>query len=377
MEKCDSNRGKKQIYRNSSKNLKNEMKDDNNVKKVVNSEVQHNTKNNKSYKHRRRDRARRKDGSDGVKLVLRLLPPNLTKKDFVETLVPQTGEFTECAVVDWYYMQGHYSPKIYTEPQYSRCYFIFETVGQLNSFSKKVEQVRFTDDRNTSPATIQVSPYVRRPVGESKRVSGSLQGTIETDDLFKTFLNSLKLLEEKGSEYSFENISILRHMEKQLAKQKSVESEIKKRTEVALMELTGRKEQKTKGEKKAEKKSEKKSKEEKKNKKKKKPEDSQIGEGENGIVTKEKSKRKRSKKTKKTKNTEEGATDSASSKNNNVVILEAAGKKELRRRKKLKEASLKNESVKQRHTAQRQQDDPKPAKVKMLKKKDEDSLDSK
>lgn len=286
---------------------------------------------NKSNRSRRRDRSGKKDEIVGVKLVLRLLPPNLTKEQFTATLEPVMANFAQNHVVDWYYVQGHYSSKFYAEPVYSRCYFVFETMEHLKDFVAKVRPIKFVDDKdNTTRAVIKVSPHVKKLTISSKkpaRSSQALEGTLEEDDLFQTFMKSLKLLEEKNSEYSFANISILKPLEKELAKQKGIESAIQKKTEMALIELTGDNDKKSK---------EKEKRDKKKNKKKKgRSELEEVGPSPTTDIAASQ-KRKRSKKKNKgtsTKNNEAKSNDAE--KNNNVVILEAAGKRELQRRNKL------------------------------------------
>lgn len=288
---------------------------------------------NKGNRSRRRDRSGKKDEIVGVKLVLRLLPPNLTKEQFTATLESVMANYTQNHVLDWYYVQGHYSSKFYAEPVYSRCYFVFETMDNLKDFVAKVRPIKFIDDKdNATCAVIKISPHVKKLTNSSKkpaRSSQALEGTLEEDDLFQTFMKSLKLLEEKNSEYSFANISILKPLDKELAKQKGIESAIQKKTEQALIELIGDNDKKNK---------EKEKKNKKKNKKKKgKGELEEVGPSPSADPATSQ-KRKRSKKKNKgtsSKINEANSNDAEKKSNNNVVILEAAGKRELQRRNKL------------------------------------------
>lgn len=288
-----------------------------------------NSAKGKSGRSRRRDRHGRKNDDIGVKLVLRLLPPDLSQDQFLEAIKPEVGGFADGGVLEWYYVKGYYPQKLGMKPVYSRCYFIFGSTEQLQRFANKVRPIKFIDDKdNATNAVMKVSSFVRRfapnDVGSS-RANPPLEGTITEDPLFKTFMKSLKVLEEKKSDYSFAEVSILKPLEKEIAKQKAVENEVQRKTENALVALTG-----DSGKKKKDKK--------KKKKKNAKAKETTVSE------TKASRKRKSTKKKSKAVRKAEGS-EKDSGTNNNVVILEAAGRKELQRRKKLqmeKEKALGN-----------------------------------
>lgn len=272
---------------------------------------------------RRRDRHGRKSDDSGFKLVLRLLPPDLSEEQFLKTVKIEIGEMKNLGVVGWYYVQGHYSVKFRSEPVYSRCYLYFDDMEQLGKFASKVQPVRFVDDNdNAANAVAKVSPFNKRLVNEppkSGQSKQSLEGTIKEDPLFQTFLKSLKILEERTSEFSYADVSLLKPLEKELAKRKNVETEIEKRTEMALVALTGDSEKKSKN------------KGKKKNRKKDKASKEEAG----GAAAEPSSSAARKRKKAKKKPTKSDVKATNVEKNNNVVILEAAGRRELQRRKKL------------------------------------------
>lgn len=278
-----------------------------------------NSARNKNAKGRRRDRHGKKNDEFGVKLVLRLLPPNLSQDQFLDTIRPEVGELSDCGVLEWYYVRGHYSQNLTTRPVYSRCYLIFEGPDPLQRFAKKVQPVKFVDDKdNSTSVAIRVSPYVKRFVPSdvgSTRSASALEGTIAEDALFQTFMKSLKILEENKSDCSFADVSLLKPLDKELAKQKAIETEIQKKTESALVALTGDSGKK------------------KKDKKKSKKKDSKPKEEASSESTSTRKRKGTKKAGKAAKSTGGAAKETA--KNNNVVILEAAGRKELQRRKKL------------------------------------------
>lgn len=302
-----------------------EVKEEENSNRTTSKSVRKpNATRAKSGRTRRRDQHGKSSEDSGLKLVLRLLPPNLSEDQFLDTLKPEIGDMKKFGVVEWYYVQGHYSANFRSEPTYSRCYFSFNDMEHLEKLVKKVQPIKFVDDKdNAANAVIKVSAYNKRLVaGPAKGVQSkqSLEGTINGDPLFQTFMKSLKTLEERTSDFSYAEVSILKPLEKELAKRKAVETEIQKKTEMALVALTGDKEKKSK------------SKGKKKNKKKDKTAKDEAGDATAEPTASASRKRKKSKKK---ANAKADVKANTAEKNNNVVILEAAGRKELQRRKKL------------------------------------------
>lgn len=272
-------------------------------------------------RNRRRDRGPKRP-LPGVKLVLRLLPPTLTQDQLLETLEPVVGDFSQWHLLRWYYVQGYYTSKIFTQPVYSRCYFIFENMDCLKKFAELVEPLVFIDDKdNSAKAVLKVSSYCESYDDECQkptRTSTALEGTLENDIFFQTFLKSMKLMEETP-EYSYRDINLLKPLEKELDKQKGLEQAIKKRSDMALIALAGEGKPK-------------------KGKKKKKSTQGNDVKGvksikDNKDVKDSKDAKETKRKKVKYKKTKKRDSQSNSS-NNNVVIIEAAGKKELQRRKK-------------------------------------------
>lgn len=272
--------------------------------------------------NRRRDRGAKR-GPPGVKLVLRLLPPTLTKEQFLETLKPVVGDISSWQLLRWYYVQGYYTSKIFAEPVYSRCYFIFSNMDQLNNFAQFVEPLTFVDDKdNSAKAVLKISSYCESYDDDNRKPSRSseaLEGSLDQDIFFQTFLNSMKLMEQ-STEYSYADVNLLKPLEKEMNKQKELEVAIQKRSESALVALAGdNKPKKSKKKKKKAQQKEAKEPKPKKNKTKKSKSGAQAG----GKVS--------------TASPVASASDGKSGDNSNVVILEAAGKKELQRRKKVQD----------------------------------------
>lgn len=300
------------------RNSTNELNTETKVKKSS-----HSKQRNRRHNNKKRDRDR-KNEPQGFKLVLRLLPPNLTEEEFFKTF---PGDFKQnmvnYGIMDHYYVQGHYSTKIFDDPTYSRGYFIFDTIEKLKQFGLNAQQLTFVDDKdNATKAHIKISPYVKKitPTANGRASKRAVEATIEDDDVYKLFLKSLKIKSEsENSEYKFNDFSLLKSIDKEIASQTETEKAIKKKVEKALTELAGSI--------KIEKAKKSKSKSQKDKKKKKE---------------KEKAKKKKSKSKK------DSMSLAAKEKNENIVIIEAAGKKELQKRKKLQ---LQKEKDKEKSSA--------------------------
>ncbi|SCU78809.1 LANO_0A04082g1_1 [Lachancea nothofagi CBS 11611] len=250
------------------------------------------------------------------KLVVRLLPPNLTDKQFFDAVDieigsksgPEAGsEFLTQNVESRYYVQGHFSRKPFKLPTYSRAYLTFHEPGKLQEFARKIGNLRFTDDNDNSMIpTIAMSPYVKKlRVEDSKGVRNTktlLEGTIEKDKTFQTFIKSLALLKENRQEYEYADLSVIQPLQKALDLKREEEARIKNQGERAIVALAGEvNKEKTK---------------KKKNKlnNKKKASDT--------VEPKKKSKKPTS---------QGGGQDKQ-----NMVIIEAAGRRELQRRERIK-----------------------------------------
>ncbi|SCU80473.1 LADA_0B07668g1_1 [Lachancea dasiensis] len=249
------------------------------------------------------------------KLVVRLLPPNLTEKQFFEVVFKALGSasgkssdagFFSQDVESHYYVPGHYSRKPFKQPTYSRAYLTFYEPAKVQDFVRTIGNLKFTDDTNNSMMpTMSASPYVKKlRTEDSKGVKGiksRLEGSIEKDKIFQTFLKSLALLEEERDLYGYAELSVIQPLQKGLDRKREEEARIRHQGERAIIALAGE-------------------------------------------VTKEKSKRKKKSKTKKKvsdagepkKKTKKPTSKGSSEDKQNMVIIEAAGRRELQRRERIK-----------------------------------------
>ncbi|SMN22895.1 similar to Saccharomyces cerevisiae YGR072W UPF3 Component of the nonsense-mediated mRNA decay (NMD) pathway, along with Nam7p and Nmd2p [Maudiozyma saulgeensis] len=307
--------------------------------------VKNKNKSNRSNKNKLRNKMR-KDVDQGFKLVLRHLPPNLTNEQFMDNLKPviQDKKLAIFGIIDHYYRHGSLASNLFEKSVYSRAYFTFNSMEQLKEFGNSVRNLTFIDDKdNVSNPVLKVSPYVKK-IGNSnvtnRKHSKKLEGTIENDPIFKRFLKTIKLMEEKDdSPYAFNNISIFKSLEKEIAKEKKLDAMIEKKTELAMIKLSGVDINKMNEKKK--KKKEKKEKE-KERKKVKKAHEVENSSSESKKKKKKEKVSRRKNKQKKDKNVDKEEI------NKNIVILEEAGKRELKNRMKILEEREKETIAKEK-----------------------------
>ena len=172
---------------------------------------------------------------DRYKLVVRLLPPNLTKQQFTDTLasndVTVEGE-------SFYYVQGHYSSKLYKRQTHSRAYIHLDSLESLQHIAKIIRNCKFIDDLgNSMLPQLQLSPFIKK-INDTE--VNSLQGSISKDHVFQTFMKSWKLMnEDKTNTLVFKELSVITPLRKELEREHNSQAELKQRKDRALIELAG------------------------------------------------------------------------------------------------------------------------------------------
>ncbi|KAF2463324.1 uncharacterized protein BDR25DRAFT_298104 [Lindgomyces ingoldianus] len=136
-----------------------------------------------------------KAASPRLKLVLRRLPPGLTKTEFETALgdewKPGSGK------VDWMvYKKGKISKDAAKPSRPSRAYFHVISQSHVTPLGDHVRQASFNDAAKShqdnaliGPPVLEFSPYHRIPGG--RRRNDARQGLIDQDQEFKDFLESL------------------------------------------------------------------------------------------------------------------------------------------------------------------------------------------
>ncbi|EHN02321.1 Upf3p [Saccharomyces cerevisiae x Saccharomyces kudriavzevii VIN7] len=331
----NKNRGKNKNETIDSK--KNEGKVNNTGISNSNKSKRSNKKRNREhYNYKRKPKTAKSTENEGYKLVIRLLPPNLTADDFFAILrgANNDGDLKQdiqdkFKYSDWCFFEGHYSSKVFKNSTYSRCNFLFDSLSDLKKCAAFIKSCKFIDNKdNVTIPDLNLSPYVKKVTQKSKRDS-ALEGTIEEDEIFKTFMNSMKQLDE-NDDYSFQDFSVLKSLEKEFSKSVELENKIAERTERVLTELVGTGDRVRN-----------------KNKKKKNKSSKKKFKDEDTNAKLPKKKRNRSKK----KRNDRDNSNTPKTKNSNMVIIEEAGKEVLKQRKK---KMLLQEKLKQSNSPQAQ-----------------------
>mmetsp|Transcript_73843 Transcript_73843/g.130452 ORF Transcript_73843/g.130452 Transcript_73843/m.130452 type:complete len:387 (+) Transcript_73843:39-1199(+) len=127
-----------------------------------------------------------------VKVVVRLLPPEITEDEFVAT-VPEL----HLQRTTWRSFQAGKRYKGEAKPSVnSRCYFLFDTEENADLFVRDYHGHQFVDGQGeTFRAVVCFAPYAKVP--KSKNSKDPRDGTIVDDAFFKEFLEKL----EQKAEY--------------------------------------------------------------------------------------------------------------------------------------------------------------------------------
>ncbi|PYI20458.1 hypothetical protein BO99DRAFT_431644 [Aspergillus violaceofuscus CBS 115571] len=130
-----------------------------------------------------------------LKLLIRRLPPGLTKAEFETALGPEWK--TGAGKVDWFlYKPGKVSKDPAKPSRPSRAYIHVVSNDYTLPLSTQVRQTSFQDARNTfndpvllGPPSLEFAPFAKIPGSRSRK--DARQGTIDQDPDFIAFLESL------------------------------------------------------------------------------------------------------------------------------------------------------------------------------------------
>lgn len=131
-----------------------------------------------------------------LKLVIRLLPPLLSKDEFLK----QLGQFYPATKIDRdYYVQGHLPDNPYEKQTYSRAYILFKVDTDVQEFVLLVSGKPFFEPGSTEPFTPLIEKCLNNRIpGEHAPTEPS---SIENDEAYKQFLVFLE--GNGGTEYNF------------------------------------------------------------------------------------------------------------------------------------------------------------------------------
>ncbi|OBZ66965.1 Nonsense-mediated mRNA decay protein 3 [Grifola frondosa] len=131
--------------------------------------------------------------SDRLKTVVRRLPPNLPEEVFWQSVQKWVTDDT----ATWKaYCQGKFRKRLNKENIPSRAYIAFKDEELLAAFSREYDGHLFRDKAgNESVAVVEFAPFQKIP-NEKKKLD-SRAGTIEKDEDYISFLESLKEVSTK------------------------------------------------------------------------------------------------------------------------------------------------------------------------------------
>ncbi|KAG1055737.1 hypothetical protein G6F46_001729 [Rhizopus delemar] len=131
-----------------------------------------------------------------TKVVVRRLPPLLSKDEFMEAVKTWINEET----TDYSsYIPGKVAKSKGKENVFSRAYFHFKTMEAVIAFHRGFDEHVFTDSRgNESRAVVEFSPYQKTP--REHKSKDSREGTIDEDPEYLDFLKRLEAEKNKTAE---------------------------------------------------------------------------------------------------------------------------------------------------------------------------------
>ncbi|ODV94936.1 hypothetical protein PACTADRAFT_34686 [Pachysolen tannophilus NRRL Y-2460] len=183
-----------------------------------------------------------------LKIVVRLLPPNLVADDFFKQI---SNEVNQDTIDDKYYVQGKYSSKPFELPTYSRAYILFKSENYLNNFKKRSyepdfifknslqednelpqevlaekaikqgKEQNFNQDEQFRPI-VEMALYEKMTSRNALKFSNKMNNSLRDDPVFKIFQNWIqnKDKEEEPESFIRKNIELIKEAErkKRLAK---------------------------------------------------------------------------------------------------------------------------------------------------------------
>nr|VWO95268.1 N/A [Ganoderma boninense] len=134
-----------------------------------------------------------KSQTERLKTVVRRLPPNLPEDVFWRSV----GKWVSEETVSWRaYYPGKFKTRLNKENIPSRAYIAFRDEQILASFSQEYDGHVFRDKNgNESIAVVEFAPFQKVP--NEKKKADSRAGTIEKDEDYVSFLESLKEVSTK------------------------------------------------------------------------------------------------------------------------------------------------------------------------------------
>jgi regulator of nonsense transcripts 3 len=123
-----------------------------------------------------------------LKLVIRLLPYNLTEKDFFT----QLSSYYPNEIPSKYYVQGQPPKTPYDNPEFSRAYVKFRTSNEVDEFMARVRNQPFVESETNDSVIpmIEKSLYNKMPDFNKKKRGKSV--LLEDDPIYKSYLRLME-----------------------------------------------------------------------------------------------------------------------------------------------------------------------------------------
>lgn len=133
-----------------------------------------------------------------TKVVIRRLPPGITQEDFLTQVSP---------IPDYNYIYTTKGDMTLGENAFSRVYINFVNMDDIYNFKEKFDSYVFVDLKGHEyPAVVEFAAFQKIPKRRNKNRTDPKSGTVETDQVYLDFLESLKIqptIDEKP-EYSYQ-----------------------------------------------------------------------------------------------------------------------------------------------------------------------------
>lgn len=154
-----------------------------------------------------------KNPVSNFKIVIRLLPSDLSENDFFTQLKNYYPKLDEI-IVSKYYVQGHLTESFYEKPVYSRAYLYFKKRNFFQDFMAHVKDKKFYDENKNVCLTTVIERVLYNKIHNESHENPSLS-SIENNIYYKKFLMFLK------NELSDFDITAIKKEQKKKDKSKS------------------------------------------------------------------------------------------------------------------------------------------------------------
>lgn len=146
-----------------------------------------------------RTKTKRKESQPPTKLIMRRLPPRLTKEDLLDQL-PNNLEYNYFNFIEPDWSLGKHA--------YSRAYINFNNPRDVYEFKNTYDGYTFYDRKNNGcAAVVEFAPFQRIPKIRAGRRKDEKSGTLQSCEMYQQFLEDFKEIVSVNSSSSIESTS--------------------------------------------------------------------------------------------------------------------------------------------------------------------------